>query len=379
MLVLSIALFGVGALIVAATVGSAVRTVVLPRGVPSLLTRYVFRVMRGIFRLRVGRHPTYERRDRIMALYAPLSLLILVLVWEAFVLLGYSLMFWAIGIRPLGDSFRVSGSSLLTLGTARVEGLPATFLMFSEAAFGLLLLALLITFLPSLYGAFSKREVLVAMLEVRASSGAELGAPPSALEMILRFWRIHGLDKLDELWPMWEVWFIELEETHTSFPVLAFFRSPQPEHSWITAAGAVLDAAALRASTIERPKDPASDLCLRAGYIALRRIADFFGIQHNPNPDATDPISIEREEYDQLVAKLAENGVPLKRDRDKAWHDFAGWRVNYDTVLVALAGFLEAPQAPWSSDRFEKMFRLKRTGGAPEPLRPMEARLTEKG
>lgn len=367
MLYVNVLVFLFGALVVLATLGSAIRSVVLPRAVPSRLTRYVFRTMRAVFRLRAGRHPSYERSDRIMAAFAPMSLLVLVLVWESFVLGGYTAMYWAVGIRPVADSFRLSGSSLLTLGTSRAEELGPTTLMFTEAAFGLLLLALLITFLPSLYSAFSRRETMVAMLEVRASS------PPSALEMISRFWRIHGLDKLRDQWPRWEQWFAEIEETHTSFPALAFFRSPQPGHSWVTAAGAVLDAAALRASTLRGPREPEADLCIRAGYIALRRIAAFFVIPFNPDPGPADPISISKTEYDDLCHELAERGVPLKHDREQAWRDFAGWRVNYDAVLVALAGFTMAPYAPWSSDRFDRFWKSGRIGGPPIP-RPASAR-----
>ena len=58
-----------------------------------------------------------------------------------------------------------------------------------------------------------------------------------------------------------------------------------------------------------------------------------------------------RHEYDQAYARLAQAGLPLKADLDQAWLDFAGWRVNYDTVLLALAALTMAPEAPWSSDR----------------------------
>ncbi|MCU1345426.1 MAG: hypothetical protein JWL70_1692, partial [Acidimicrobiia bacterium] len=44
-------------------------------------------------------------------------------------------------------------------------------------------------------------------------------------------------------------------------------------------------------------------------------------------------------------------GIPLKEDRERAWADFAGWRVNYDTVLVSLAKMVYAPPGVWSSDR----------------------------
>lgn len=334
-----------GAFVVAGTLGSAVRTVILPRGIPAKLTRHVFLLVRSIFRLRAGPKASYERRDRVMALYAPIGLLALVACWLMLVFAGYSAMFWGLEAGPLRDALVTSGSSLLTLGIEVPSTSMGTALAFSEAALGLLLLALLITFLPSLYTSFSKRETNVALLEVRA------GSPPTAVEMISRYWRIHGIDRLAELWPQWEVWFAELEETHTSFPMLAFFRSPQPEHSWVIAAGTVLDAASLRASTLEAPREPAAELCIRAGYVALRRIAGFFRIPFDPDPDPGDPIAIARDEYDSVYDRLAGEGVPLRENREQAWREFAGWRVNYDRVLLALATLTMAPEAPWSSDR----------------------------
>jgi hypothetical protein len=280
-----------------------------------------------------------------MALYAPISLIALVAVWLVLVFAGYTAMFWGLEGVSLRDALVVSGSSLLTLGIEGPETYVGTVLAFSEAALGLLLLALLITFLPSLYSNVSRRETSVALLEVRA------GSPPTAVEMISRYWRIHGIDRLAELWPQWEVWFAELEETHTSFPMLTFFRSPQPEHSWVTAAGAILDGASLRASTLEGPREPSAELCIRAGYVALRRIAGFFRIPFVPDPKPDDPICIAKEEYDDAYDRLAAEGIPVKGDREQAWRDFAGWRVNYDRVLVALAALTMAPEAPWSSDR----------------------------
>ena len=63
------------------------------------------------------------------------------------------------------------------------------------------------------------------------------------------------------------------------------------------------------------------------------------------------PISVRREEFDAALDRLALAGARLKPDRDRAWQDFAGWRVNYDDVLLSLAGLTMAPIAPWSSDR----------------------------
>ncbi len=174
--------------------------------------------------------------------------------------------------------------------------------------------------------------------------------------MIERYANIGWLGGMTALWERWEGWFVELEETHTSFPALVFFRSPQPEHSWITAAGAMLDGAALVSSTLSE-HDPDAEIMLRAGYLSLRRIADFFAIPYNASPSPTDPISVARDEFDQAYDRLKRAGIDLKPDRDQAWRDFAGWRVNYDTVLITLASLVMAPTAPWSSDRSVTSFR----------------------
>lgn len=336
---------------------SVIRTFVLPRSAPDVLVRLVFIVMRKIFDARIGIEDDYERRDEIMALYAPFTLVILPAVWLVFVLSGYMAMFWGTTGQPLYALYKISGSSLFTLGYAVVDDVVTTSLIFTEAAIGLFLVALLIAYLPTMYAAFSKREAAVTMLEVRA------GSPPSAVEMLTRFYRLGRLEKLGELWVTWELWFVDIDESHTSLAALSFFRSPQSDRSWVTAAGTILDAASLVSSTVDIPKDSQADLCIRAGFLALRHISDFFGIPYNPNPQPGDPISISQEEFDAVYDTLAEAGIPLKPDREQAWRDFRGWRVNYDAVLIHLAGLTMAPWAKWSSDRAIRIhasFKLNR-------------------
>lgn len=352
MVVVSVLVFAAGLALIGFTIGSAVRTMVVPRGIPAVLARVVFIVVRVAFRALSGRSASYERRDRIMAFYAPVALLAMAVSWLILSGIGYVAMYWGMGIHPLRQAIALSGSSLLTLGFASSHSLPTELLMFSEAATGIGLLALLITYLPSLYSTFARREAAVALLESRAGGArSQFGHGPSGAELLWRFHRIGWQGGLRSVWTAWEAWFVDLEESHTSLPALAFFRSPQPDRSWVTAAGAVLDAAALRSSTVDEEPDPEAQLCIRAGYVALRRIADFFGIPYDPDPQPGDPISVTREEWDRACAYLAEGGVPLRADRDEAWRDFAGWRVNYERVLLALAGLTMAPPALWSGDR----------------------------
>jgi hypothetical protein len=265
---------------------------------------------------------------------------------------GFFLMFWGVGVPDAQHAFYLSGSSLYTLGFERPNNVVQTVLVLCEAAIGLVELALLITYLPSIYQAFSRRETLVTSLEIRA------GNPPSGATMLIRFTVLGRLEKLsEEIWGRWEDWFSEIEESHTSFPALPFFRSPTPDRSWVTAAGAVLDAAALSASVFDGEHDVQADICIRAGYIALRRICDFFAIAYDPEPKVDDPISISRDDFEMVCDRFAEVGMPVKADRDQAWRDFTGWRVNYDTPLLALAALTDAPSMSWSSDQITGNYR----------------------
>jgi hypothetical protein len=345
MIAVRVAVFLIGAVLVISALGSAIRTVVIPRAVVSRISRTVFLSTRWAFRLRARPGRSYEDRDRIMALYAPVSLLVLLVTWLTLILLGYTGIFWAVQGGGLREAVAVSGSSLLTLGFARPRDLPGTVIAFTEAAMGLIMLALLIAYLPAIYTVFSRRENMVAGLEVRA------GSPPTGVEMLQRSWRVDGLSSLHALWERWEGWFLDVAETHTSFPVVAFFRSPLPDHSWVTASGAVLDAASLLLSAVDRPSDPQAAYCIRGGYLGLRRVAGFFRIPFDPDPRPDDLISITQDEFEEACQALEDQGLPLKADRDRAWADFNGWRINYDRVLVALAGLTMAPYAPWSSDR----------------------------
>jgi hypothetical protein len=334
-----------GGVVVGAVLVSAVRTFVVPRAIPVWLTRAVFLVSRRLFMVRANREDDYEGRDRVMASYAPMTLIVLPVVWLVCVLAAFTAIFWALDVGTLREAFRESGSSLFTLGFAPPPDLVTTAGAFLEATVGLGLLALLLAYLPTMYTAFSRREAAVAMLEVRA------GSPPTPSELLIRAWRIDWIDRLPELWATWQAWFIDIAETHTSLAALSFFRSPQPQRSWVTASGCVLDTASLRLAALELPREPDAALCIRTGTVSLRHIADYFSLPFDADPSPDDPITVTRDEFDEVVDQLAAEGLPVRTDRDAAWRDFAGWRVNYDSLVTGLAALTMAPYAPWTSDR----------------------------
>jgi hypothetical protein len=339
---IDVAALVLGILLVLRAILSAIRTFVLPRAANDLIARMVFRSVRRVFDLATGPMKSYRRRDRVMSYFGPVALMTLPVAWLITVGIGYAFIFWAVGIHPLGQAIVDSGSSLLTLGFERPSALAGELIAFSEAVIGLGMVALLIAYLPTIYAAFSRRELLVTLLETRADS------PPSPVVLITRLHRINGLDRLHGLWERWEQWFAELEETHTSLTVLVHFRSQQPERSWVNAAGAILDTAALVRSAVAIPVDAQADLMIRAGYLALRHVTGVFHLPFDASPTPASPTRIDRATFETVLDVLADSGVPLVADREAAWRDFHGWRVNYDEPLARLEALTVATQPWWT-------------------------------
>ena len=295
-----LAIVGVGAVL-----GSVLRTVVLPRGVPARLARVAFLSVRGVLRLRlrlIGRSD-YATRDRVFALQAPFGLFAQLLVWAALIWGLFAVIFWSLSASTIDGTsvsraLEQSGSSMLTLGFDAPRGLARQLTSFAAAGVGLTLLALVIAYIPTVYAAFSRREALITKLVVRT------GAPPTGPGLLSSSWRLGRFDQLDEVWDGWENWFIDVGESHTTFPQLAFFRSPHPQNHWVLASEAVLDGAALFTTVCDVPQQARSELCLHAGVHALISIADFLGIPHRP-PEPEADITLSEQRFDRSVRRAS--------------------------------------------------------------------------
>jgi hypothetical protein len=337
--------FLAGVLFLVSILRAVIRTFVVPRGEQVLSARLVFLWLRPVFDGLASRRRDPVHAHAVRARYAPTALVGLAAVWAAGVLLAFVPMYWATGGISVRDAFRLSGSSLTTLGFVSSPNDFDTALAVTEALIGLGLVAMLIAYLPTIYANFARREAEVLKLEVRA------GAPPSPATFLIRLHAIGWNDRFEDIWADWEQWFTELEESHTSQPSIGLFRSQRHENSWVTASCTVLDSAALSLAALAQPGSPQANLTLRSGFLALRAIAEFFGAPLHQDPRPDDPISVTREEFDELLDRLAASGVALKSDRDQAWRDYAGWRVNYDEAVLALCALLRPAPAMWSSDR----------------------------
>src|ERR1019366_812304 len=236
-------------------------------------------------------------------------------------------------------------TALFTVGTIHAGGHANVALDIWAGATWVIVVALQIAYLPTLYGAFSRREGLVAMLESRA------GAPAWGPELLARHQLVGITDTLPDLYKDWELWSADVAESHSTYPILLLFRSPEPWLFWLVGLLAVLDAAAMQLALSPKTAPSQGRLCLRMGFTLTNRIAASLGWKLDFDPKPEDPLQLQFSEFETAVAMLQDVGFPMERTAAEAWPDFHGWRVNYEHAAYRLCDRLTAPPAPWSGTR----------------------------
>ena len=337
--------FVVGCVGVVWLVTAAIRTVVMPRPERVWITTTSFEVARRLFSSIARRVTDPARRNRVLGTFAPVVLIALPLLWSIGLISAFAAIFWGLDVGSLTDAIELSGSSLTTLGFVAAPTFETRLIAVVEALFGVALVALMISFLPTIYGTFSRREIGVGRLITRA------GEPPDPVEFIARLVAIDRLRLVDERWGDWEDWFDELGETHTTFPALIYFRSARPRRSWLAAAEVSLDTAAILRSTELTPETGQADTMIRSGYLALRAIADFYRIEEERAATTDGDLSVSQADFDRLLAELNAKGVPVEADPDSAWHAYRGWRVNYDRTVCGLREQIGDDPSHWAKRR----------------------------
>ena len=346
MIVLQIIVFLLGLGLTLTTLSSAIRQTVLPGRKSVRLSRILFRTTFLLFRLVIVRIQFESVRSALAAFYAPMSVMLLPITWMILLLLGFSMMFWGVSEPSPGTSLSLSGAAITTEGFLAPKGGGQTTLYIIEGIIGLGIVGLFITFLPTSYSIYSQREEQVTRVAFR------FGTPPSGVQVLAQTYRLGLVQELDEFWRTWEDWFTHMAETHISNSEVIFYHSSQPGTSWITTAGAILDACALFSSTVDHQDVPWVHLCFQAGCRTLRDIVtDVARPSIVSKLVSEQAIHVARAEYNAACESLSGSGVPLKGDREESWRVFVSMRSQYDTFLIALANLVYAPKALWSSDR----------------------------
>jgi hypothetical protein len=337
--------FALGLFLLALTFWDIFETVVVPRPTPGWfrIGRYVlrgsWRILRAIRDGRPGR--SY---DRVLGLFAPAITIALLATWLAGLIVGYGLILYGLRdeLQPvppdLGTALYFSASSVLTLGYGDIVavGMPARVMVVTAAIGGLGTVALVVTFLFSLYGSYQRREVQVVAL------GAAAGDPPSAVSLLETYAQLELVERLPDLFARWERWAVEVLDSHVAYPLLGFFRSSHDNLSWISALGTILDAASLVLTTITGVPRGDAKLVKRVG---THLVEDIYNIGFH----AGEPTSLDRSAFDAACDRLVEAGYALEA-RDEAWQAFEAARATYAPRLEAMATYWATPATQWLGD-----------------------------
>jgi hypothetical protein len=333
----------------------AFQTIILPRRASGRfrLTRifYVVTWRPWIFFTRWLHNP--RKRETAFSFYGPLSLIFLLIVWAAGMVIGFALIYYAMG-SPFNDalqghSFRsdlyVSGTTIFTLGLGDVTPKsPVTReLVILEAGTGFGFLAVIMGYFPVLYGAFSRREVSISLLDARA------GSPPTAAELMHRHSYDGAQRALSTLLEEWERWSAELLESHISYPLLCYFRSQHNNQSWISALTAILDTSALLIAGVRGHEARQAQLTFAMARHAMVDLSQILSL--TPINDAPDRLPPER--YEQLYTLLCQSGVRVCRD-DLSMERLREMRNLYEGYAEALSRYLRMPLPPWFADHPHK-------------------------
>lgn len=310
------------------------QSVIVPRFTPRNFQMTSFLVGQcawPIYRTLCLRVPSGTLREIMLGSFGPMSFLVMQLVWVTMLIIGYALLLFGLGndIVPRLDSFHsacyFAGTSLLTLGFGDVVAVGgfARFCVMSAAITGVSVMAIAISFLFSLQSCVQRREATINMIEGRA------GAPPSGLHLLLSYRRLGLVTHLGSSFQAWEAWTADILETHRSFPILSYFRSSQPDVSWIGALGSVMDASTLLSTCMENVAVGEAKLFFEMGRKTIVTLCDYLGLEH------VDKVAITREEFDRAVDLLNSAGYKTV-DHDVAWISFSEKQASYAGYIQAL-------------------------------------------
>lgn len=344
----------------------AFKTIILPRRATGRfrITRIFYVLTWNPWVFLTLRIPDPRKRESVFSYYGPLSLILLLMVWATGMVFGFALIFYSLG-SPFHDAlsggggFRsdlyYSGTTIFTLGLGDTTPTSplARALTIIEAGTGLGFLAVVMGYFPVLYGAFSRREVSISLLDARA------GSPPTAAELLRRHAYEGAEQALGLLLVEWERWSAELLESHISYPLLCYFRSQHSNQSWIGALTSILDASAMLIAGVKGYEARQAQLTFAMARHAVVDLAQIFSLK----PVQCMPDRLPPEKYEELYGLLCQSGVSVCRD-GHSYERLRDLRELYEGYVDALSAYLRMPLPPWvpagqQKDNWQKVAKVR--------------------
>lgn len=338
-----------GIILVAAMLWDAFETVVLPRRVArrlrvAIAVGYSWRAWRTL----VGRIRRSSRREAYLAFFGPAAALMMLALWAAGIIVGFAMVHWGLGSdltapehrAGFGTDLYLSGTTMTTLGLGDVtpRSAAARAAVVLEAGVGLSFLALILSYLPVIYQAFSRREWRISTLDAWA------GSPPSAGELLRRLDGNTAL--LERFLAEWEVWAAQLLESHLSYTVLVYYRSQHDNESWLSAMTAVLDTCALAIGAVDHAPRRLAQLTFA---MARHAVVDLSIVLNCP-PEPPAPDRLPAGDRASLVAMLRAGGCTVRDDAEAAAR-VDELRGMYEPYVNALARRLALTLPPWLGEQ----------------------------
>ncbi|HEX6551635.1 MAG TPA: potassium channel family protein [Ktedonobacteraceae bacterium] len=285
------------------------------------------------------------RRETILSYIGPLSLLALFGFWAVLFVFGFALLLWGLAL-PLNAPDKVisfttylylSGTTFFTLGLGDITPMPgaARVLVVSEVALGFIFLALVISYVPVIYQAFSRRELRISLLDSRA------GSPATAAELLRRNHAGKNVEELRLLLHDWEVWCADILESHLSYPILVYYRSQHDQQSWVEALTVILDTSALILTGIDGLADEPARFTFAMARHAVVDLALVINI-----PPTIGVNRLSSAEFAHLRDVLAASGIHL-REGTATEQKLAALRETYEPFVSALADRMLVSLPPW--------------------------------
>jgi hypothetical protein len=314
---------------------------------------------------------TPKRRGLLLSWFGPLSILGLFLLWAVILILCFGAIHAALGTPMNTPSAQVpglleyiyfSGVTFFTLGygdMSPIEQLGRA-LAVVEAGLGFAFLAVVISYLPVFYQAFSNREITISLLDARA------GSPPRASSLLARIGPSKDFEALDRFLQEWERWAALVLESHLSFPLLSYYRSQHDNQSWLAALTLILDASSVMIAGVKGIDLYQARLTFAMARHAVVDLAQVFRVRYlGPEVDRLPTPDLAR-----MLDELGRAGLDV-RDQATTEARLTELRRLYEPFIAALSEYFLLPLPPiWSEapvvDNWQTSAWMKRACGIGE-------------
>jgi hypothetical protein len=350
-----------------------------PGPISDRLTRLVWYVSQ-----RVASRLARPRRHRLLNAVGPLMMPMLVVVFVIMLVVGFALIYLpgmpdrfrfdeGTSISPWVDSLYMSGVTLTTVGYGDVspKSVGMRFIALAEAASGLILISLTITYLISVYQALERKRVIALSFYHQAEGGADAVGYIAHHFVSARFIGIQSNLRTAARNLQ------EVLESHIEHPVIHYFHPIQiykgvPRVLFLSLEIFAVIRSCLDKEAYEELYDHPDVMTL--GTSAMHVLGDFVLMLrlHVPSPSLIvndEESSRWRVRFEQTLSRLRKSGIKTEKDRQVAWEMYQNQRIEWESRLHSLALHLGYDWDEVTGDRDLRMSSDKID--EPSPAKPL--------